>query len=453
MKNRNQYRAAFHNLGCKVNSYETSLMAQKFMDAGYRLVPFEEEADVYVINTCTVTNIADRKSRQMLRRAKKRNPQALVVAVGCYVQTASPEENVADLWIGNNHKAEVVELVEKYLEDHSSERYHVEPVSSRIYADESLSGHLSQVTEKTRVSLKIQDGCDQFCSYCVIPYARGRVRSKRPEEILKEVRGLTEHGYQEIVLTGIHLSSYGMDFPQGEPDLKGIIRMLNDVSGVKRIRLGSLEPRFVTEEFCREFSGVAKLCPHFHLSLQSGCDETLKRMNRRYTGQEYREKCALIRKYFRDAAITTDVIVGFPGETEEEFSDCRDFVRDVGFARMHVFKYSARRGTKAATMKDQVPEPIKAVRSDELLALDREMREKYMEAFHGKTAEVLFEEKIESGGILWQVGYTANYLRAAVASEEDLYNRILPVRLTEGRIFAGGGENSEIMLAERIDLY
>ncbi|MBE5922772.1 MAG: tRNA (N(6)-L-threonylcarbamoyladenosine(37)-C(2))-methylthiotransferase MtaB [Lachnospiraceae bacterium] len=440
-------RVSLHNLGCKVNSYETDLMTQKFIQAGYEVVPFGEEADIYVINTCTVTNVADRKSRQMLRRAKKTNPQAVVVAVGCYAQIAEQEADVADLWIGNNHKSEIVDIVKEYLTKHTN--VYVEDTKGWEFEESKLE----MVTEHTRVSLKIQDGCNQFCSYCIIPYARGRVRSKNPQKVLAEVQDLVRKGYKEIVLTGIHLSSYGVDFTDKQPNLLGIIQMLHEINGLERIRLGSLEPGFITEETVEELVKLEKVCPHFHLSLQSGCDATLKRMNRRYTSGEYKEKCDILRKYYANPAITTDVIVGFPGETEEEFASTKRFLADIHFAQMHVFKYSMRKGTKAAAMESQVPEPEKERRSHILLELDEKLEKEYKKSFVGQTMEVLFEESMEHADKIYQVGHTKNYLKVAIPITEDLQNQTMYVKISSDCINVGRGENSEIMLAEQMDLY
>ncbi len=351
-------KAALHNLGCKVNAYETEAMQELLENSGYEIVPFHEKADVYIVNTCTVTNMADRKSRQMLHRARKMNPDAIVAACGCYVQEKADEvADCVDLVIGNNRKKEIVRILEEY--ENSRGTMHKELVDighTREYEDM----HLTKTAEHTRAYLKVQDGCNQFCSYCIIPYARGRVRSRAMDSVLSEVKSLADHGYQEVVLTGIHLSSYGID--TGE-SLLSLIQKVHGVEGIKRIRLGSLEPRIITEEFAASIAALPKMCPHFHLSLQSGCDETLKRMNRRYTSEEYFEKCQLLRKYFKEPALTTDVIVGFPGETQEEFEASRAFVDKVDFYETHVFKYSRREGTKAAAMKDQVPEQVKTERS------------------------------------------------------------------------------------------
>ena len=400
-------KAALHNLGCKVNAYETEAMQELLEQAGYEIVPFQEKADVYIINTCTVTNMADRKSRQMLHRARKMNPEAVVAACGCYVQEKPDEAaDCVDIVIGNNRKKEIVRILEEYEDSRGGEKKRPgEPLKDLVdigHTKEYEELSLSRTAEHTRAYIKVQDGCNQFCSYCIIPYARGRVRSRSKDHVLEEVQALAGAGYQEVVLTGIHLSSYGID--NGE-DLLSLILAVHEVEGIRRIRLGSLEPRIITEEFVRTISGLPKMCPHFHLSLQSGCTETLKRMNRRYTAEEYFEKCELLRKYFHEPALTTDVIVGFPGETQEEFEASRAFVDKVDFYETHVFKYSRREGTKAAVMPDQVPEPVKAERSAILLELSKKKQKAYEERLLGTTQEVLIEEEIERDGEIWQVGH------------------------------------------------
>ncbi len=406
-------KAALHNLGCMVNSYETEAMQQLLEAAGYQIVDFEEKADVYIINTCSVTNVADKKSRQMLHRAKAKNPEALVVAAGCYAQAAGEkllEDTAIDLVIGNNKKAELVQLLEERLAGQEPQDAVIDISATQEY--EAL--RIERQADHTRAFIKVQDGCNQFCSYCIIPYTRGRVRSRRPEDVEKEVRDLAEKGYQEIVLTGIHLSSYGTDFKEEHQDLLELTKRLHQISGVKRIRFGSLEPRLITEEFARELSAMEKICPHFHLSLQSGCDATLKRMNRHYTCEDYLYRCGILRKYFEDPAITTDVIVGFPGETDEEFAETKKFLEKVHFYEMHVFKYSRRAGTRADRMPDQVPEPVKTKRSAELLALEKEMSKAYRASFLGRETEVLLEEPVEIGGVRYMVGHTKEYVKAAV---------------------------------------
>ena len=420
--------AALHNLGCKVNSYETEAMQQLLEEAGYEIVPFHEKADVYIINTCSVTNIADRKSRQMLHRAKKQNPDAVVVAAGCYVQAAAEElkaDLAVDVIIGNNKKQDLVPILEEYFKD-KSDRSHVIEISE-THEYERLSIH--KIADHTRAFLKIQDGCNQFCSYCIIPYTRGRVRSRRPDEVVAEVRELAAAGYQEVVLTGIHLSSYGVDFKEEEKkeNLLSLIKQVHEVEGIRRIRLGSLEPRIITEEFAQALASMPKLCPHFHLSLQSGCDKTLKRMNRHYTTEEYAAGCEILRRYFDNPAITTDVIVGFPGETEEEFEETKAFLERIGFYEMHIFKYSRRAGTRADRMPEQVPEQVKSVRSEVLLKLEKQMSKAYRESFSGKKKTVLLEEKTEIGGRAYMIGHTMEYVKAVVPYADNLKNK-----MTEG---------------------
>lgn len=426
---------ALHNLGCKVNAYEMDFMQQMLQEKGYKIVPFDEAADIYIVNTCTVTNIADRKSRQMLHRAKKTNPNAVVVAVGCYVQTGREtleQDGTVDLAIGNNRKKDLVEILEAYLES----RGMAESVESAPVIDTIDIAHapyeeitLRQAAGHTRAYLKIQDGCNQFCSYCVIPYARGRVRSRREEDILREARGMAQAGYREIVLTGIHISSYGID--RSGSELACLLGELSRIEGIERIRLGSLEPGIVTEEFAAKISAMPKVCPHFHLSLQSGSDTVLRRMNRRYDTAGYYGAVERLRRYYVNPAITTDVIVGFPGETEEEFAQTEDFLRRVGFYEMHIFKYSRRQGTRAAAMEGQLTEAEKAVRSERLIALERQMSRAYREAFLGKTEEILFEELVEKEGKAYWVGHSPRYLKAAREAEpgENLQNRIVSCRL------------------------
>ncbi len=508
-------KAALHNLGCKVNAYETEAMAQLLKEAGYEIVPFEEKADVYVINTCTVTNIADKKSRQMLHRAKKRNPEAVVVAAGCYVQVAADRlqgDDAVDVIIGNNRKKDLVRILEEYFAAETSdaagrsaqaeERRHLsgadrlgqaqenrhlseadrtpqteerhrmpmtdgqttqteaeksspsdsqsrntaieaEPAARRtqsgsgfasvidIASDheyESLS--ISTTAEHTRAFIKIQDGCNQFCSYCIIPYARGRVRSRAAADILKEAETLVGAGYREIVVTGIHISSYGMDMPE-ETRLKliDLLEMLDGVKGLSRLRLGSLEPRIVTEDFVRRIAALRTICPHFHLSLQSGCDATLKRMNRHYTAEEYAAGCSLLRRYFDRPAITTDVIVGFPGETEEEFAQTVSFLKKIGFYELHVFPYSRREGTRAALMPDQVDEAVKKERSACLLRMDAEASLAYRRLFLGEEREVLMEETVTAEGAEYLVGHTREYVKAVIPWEENMRGRIVRGRM------------------------
>lgn len=420
-KDKNMKKVALHNLGCKVNAYETEAMQEMLEKNGYEIVPFKEGADIYIINTCTVTNMADRKSRQMLHRAKKMNPNALVVATGCYVQAKENSGEVdecIDVIIGNNKKKDLIEILEQHIQ---------KAVIDINHTKEYEEMHLSKTAEHTRAYIKVQDGCNQFCTYCIIPFARGRVRSRAKEDVIREVTDLANNGYKEVVLTGIHLSSYGVDL-EGE-DLLSLILAVNDVAGIERIRLGSLEPRIITEEFAKTIAGLSKMCPHFHLSLQSGCDETLRRMNRRYTSEEYYEKCQLLRKYFDNPALTTDIIVGFPGETEEEFEKSKAFVDKVDFYETHVFKYSKRQGTKAAVMENQVPEQIKTQRSNILLELDAKKREKYESNFVGKDVEVLMEESVQINGETFQVGHTKEYVKIALQTEENLQNQVTNVEI------------------------
>jgi len=422
---------ALYNLGCKVNSYEVEVMRQMLQEKGYEIVPFEEKADIYIVNTCTVTNIADRKSRQMLHRAKKLNPDAVVVAAGCYVETGREtlgEEGGVDLAVDNRQKKNIVEILEAFLGERKKRGDGTDSPqrSERLCeAVEWCSGEsgdeavlLKHPEGHTRAYIKIQDGCNQFCSYCIIPYARGRIHSRRQEDVLREIKGVTESGFREVVLTGIHLSSYGKDFGAGGEPLIELIEGVHDIPGVERLRLGSLEPRIITEETARRLAALPKLCPHFHLSLQSGCDATLKRMNRHYTAGEYYESVEVLRKYFDCPAITTDVIVGFPGETEAEFSETKEFIKKVHFYEMHIFKYSRRSGTVAASMPDQVPEQVKTVRSSELLALEACQSMEFRRHYIGKEAEVLLEEKRElQGGVYW-IGHTKDYVKVAVEEKD-----------------------------------
>lgn len=423
-------KAALHNLGCKVNAYETEAMQVLLEEAGYEIVPFSEYADVYVINTCSVTNMADRKSRQMLHRAKKQNPDAIVVGAGCYVQTKEEEakaDEAIDIILGNNKKNELVEKIEEFAKNKGMTTLcDVVDINDRTQPFENLV--LSKTAEHTRAFIKVQDGCNQFCSYCIIPYARGRVRSRALSDVLTEVRGLAAQGYKEIVLTGIHLSSYGIDC---DDNLLHLIREVHAIEGVERIRLGSLEPRLVTENFARELSGLKKVCPHFHLSLQSGCDATLKRMNRKYTTEEYENGCKLLHTYFDHPAITTDVIVGFPGETGEEFATTKQFLERIHFYEMHIFKYSKRQGTRAAVMENQIPEEIKTQRSAELIALGERMSLEFRETYLGTEQTVLFEELVEIGGKPMYVGYTREYVKVAAQCEKSLVNCMVSGMITK----------------------
>ena len=407
-------KVALHNLGCKVNAYETEAMQEILEQNGYEIVPFEEKADAYIVNTCSVTNMADKKSRQMLHRAKKMNPEAVVIAAGCYVQSAGEEllkDTSVDILIGNNEKVNLPSILENWEKEHKP--LHVHDLT-REHTYEELT--LSHTAGHTRAFMKIQDGCNQFCTYCIIPYTRGRVRSRRLSDIVAEAGRLAENGYQEVVLTGIHLDSYGTDLEEHE-NLLTVIQEIAKIDGIKRIRLGSLEPRIITEEFVRSLGGLPKLCHHFHLSLQSGCDAVLRRMNRHYTTEDYAGRCRILRQQFPDAAITTDVIVGFPGETEEEFEATKTFVADVRFYEMHVFKYSKRAGTKAAAMPDQIPEQVKAARSAALLELEAAMSREYRKRFTGRKVSVLFEEPEEIGGRMYMTGYTPEYVKAALDLE------------------------------------
>ena len=421
-------KAALHNLGCKVNTYETEAMQHLLEEAGYEIVPFTQKADVYVINTCSVTNMADRKSRQMLHKAKKNNPDSIVVAAGCYVQTSEKEvlnDLSVDIVIGNDRKHDLVRLLEEYSLDSVNDT--VDDINDGKHDFEEL--FIDQTKEHTRAFIKVQDGCNQFCSYCIIPYARGRVRSRRFENVIAEVERLAANGFKEVVLTGIHLSSYGVDFEEATGLLE-LIQAVNAVKGIERIRLGSLEPKIVTEHFASELSKLDKICPHFHLSLQSGCDATLKRMNRKYTTKEYERGCELLRKYFVHPAITTDVIVGFPGEAEEEFEQTKAYLEHIHFYEMHIFKYSKRKGTRAAVMPDQIDEQIKAARSEKLIALGHDMSKEFRKFYIGKNEEVLFEEKAVIGDKEYFVGYTKEYVKVAKETDENLENQIVSGRIS-----------------------
>lgn len=439
----NNRKVAFLNLGCKVNSYETEAMQQMMKNTGYEIVDFNEKADVYIVNTCTVTNIADRKSRQMLHRAKKNNPEAVVVAAGCYAQASKGqlEEDLAiDLIIGNNMKKDIVTILNEYYEDHGKNEAIININKEQEYEELKIDS----LTEKNRAYIKIQDGCNQFCSYCIIPYTRGRVRSRKQEDVIDEVKRLVANGYKEVVLTGIHLSSYGIELKEtAKPEevedylkeksmpLLQIIMKLSEIEGLERIRLGSLEPRIITDYFVKTLSENKKFCPHFHLSLQSGCDATLKRMNRKYSTEEYYDSCVLLRKYFDNPAITTDVIVGFPGETEEEFEETKKFLRKVSFAEMHVFKYSVRKGTRAEVMPNQVPDQVKHERSTELIALNDLMNQEYQDSFVGRIEKILIEEEITMDGIKYQIGHNERYLKLAIQAEESYVNEIVTAKVVQ----------------------
>jgi threonylcarbamoyladenosine tRNA methylthiotransferase MtaB len=434
LNNVNGLKVAMHNLGCKVNSYEMDVMAQKLTDAGCELVPFTDVADVYIINTCTVTNIADRKSRQMLHKAKKENPSAVVVAVGCYVETGIEgvkKDDCIDLAIGNNKKSEIAEILDEFLGARSGGADKTLGGTSIIDINatrEYESMRLTELPEHTRAYIKVQDGCNQFCSYCVIPYARGRVRSRDMEDVLSEVKDLSAKGLKEVVITGIHVGSYGVD--KGQPMLIDLLEKVNEIDGIERIRLGSIEPRLITKENVERMARISKLCPHFHLSLQSGCNSVLKRMNRHYTAEEFKESVALLRKAFDRPAITTDVIVGFPGETEQEFEECRQFVEDIAFYEMHVFKYSPRKGTVAAGMPDQLTDRQKSARSDVLLELTEKDSREYRMSFAGEELKVLWEDEEKHGGETYMIGHTDRYVRVATKKGTKEYESALTGGIT-----------------------
>ena len=425
-------KAALHNLGCKVNSYELEAMQQALENAGYRIVPFEPGADVYVINTCTVTNIADRKSRQMLHKARGMNPDAVVVAVGCYAQMRGKElekDPAIDLIIGSDRKGDLVQELEQYFAGGGRRTD-----TSEIRKDREIEKLETDRAEgHTRAFLKVQDGCNQFCSYCIIPYARGRVRSRKIADVVQETERLVASGVQEVVLTGIHLCSYGKDLGEGE-DLSALIRAVHQVEGICRIRLGSLEPGSIDEAFVKNMAELPKVCPHFHLSLQSGCSRTLQRMNRKYTPEEFAQTCALLRRYFRHPAICTDIITGFPGETEEDFEECRSFVEKMHFFETHIFPYSRREGTRAAAFPDQIPEAVKKERGAVLRDLDRKRREEFLKYYCGMPMEVLFEETVTEGGRSWWLGHGKEYQKVLLPADdpgipaEGLSNRILSVK-------------------------
>ena len=453
-------KVALHNLGCKVNSYELDVIGQKLEEKGYKIVPFDEKADIYVINTCTVTNMADRKSRQMLHQAKKRNPEAIVVAVGCYVQTGMEQvlqDAGIDLAVGNNKKKDLVEILEAYLEDREGACNFDKTMNDTSVIDINATFdyeemQLTHTAEHTRAYIKVQDGCNQFCSYCIIPYARGRVRSRHLDSIRQEITGLAKAGYKEIVLTGIHISSYGIDFedeawakgqcvdkPQvnerkdysGASKLLDLIERIHDIEGIERIRIGSLEPRIVTAESAKRLAALPKLCPHFHLSLQSGCDETLKRMNRRYDTAQFKASVQALRDAFGNPAITTDVIVGFPAETEEEFAQTVNYLEEVSLYEMHIFKYSMRKGTRAAAMKEQVLEAVKTRRSAVLLEMEARKSLEYRSQFVDSIVKVLFEENKEMNGRTYMIGHTREYVKVAVETGQNLTNQILEVQIKE----------------------
>lgn len=440
-------RAAFHTLGCKVNAYETEAMEELLQTAGYDIVPFTEQADVYVVNTCSVTNMAERKSRQMLHRAKKLNPEAVVVATGCYVQVSEEEaraDAAVDLVLGNNQKRQIVTALDAYFEGRT-----FDDVLADVEKEQYEELEVSTVLEHTRAFVKVQDGCNQFCSYCIIPYARGRVRSRRMENVIAEIKRLAEAGIQEVVLTGIHLSSYGREI-DGESHLIELIEAIHPIDGISRIRLGSLEPRIITEEFVGRLKKLHKVCPHFHLSLQSGCEETLKRMNRHYTPEEYYEKCKLLRAAFENPAITTDVIVGFPGETDEEFDKTRQFLEKVHFYEMHIFRYSRRKGTRADKMENQIPEETKAQRSSILSSLESQMTKEFRTKWTGACVKVLLEERQEINGVSYMVGHTPEYIKCAV--ETDAPDNTIIDAIIEGELTADVMKAKKI-LAELDEMY
>lgn len=433
-------KVALHNLGCKVNSYETEAMSQLLANAGYEIVSFSEKADVYIVNTCSVTNMADRKSRQMLHKAKKMNEGAIVVATGCYVQTASEkiaEDLSIDIIVGNNKKKEIVEILQEYFKEHKK-NYIIDINKTDEYEDLEIA----TVTEHTRAHLKIQDGCNNFCSYCIIPYARGRIRSRKMDSIKDELERLANNGFKEVVFTGINLSCYD----DNGKKLIDVIELAENTEGIERIRLGSLDPEVVTEEFTHRLSKVTKICPHFHLSMQSGCDTTLKAMNRHYTSEEYYNKCMLLREKFINPAFTTDVIVGFPQESDEDYATTREFVKKVGFSELHVFKYSRRDGTVAAKMIGQVDETIKSKRSEDLISVGESLKENYRKEKIGEKVSVLFEEEKEINGIKYQVGHTKEYIEVAVETKENLAGKI-------EEVFLKDFIDNEIMLATRKVLY
>ena len=475
-------RVAFHNLGCKVNSYELDIMRQKMEEHGYISVPFEEEAEVYVINTCTVTNIADRKSRQMIHKAKKRNPDAVVIAVGCYVETDPARvgtDSSIDLAIGNNKKAQIAELLDEFLAGIGGVKENAGGESQEEAGSldrRTLGGRtMTDLTHRpdyedmqledpghTRAFVKIQDGCNQFCTYCIIPYARGRIRSRRPGEILKEIRTIADKGIREVVLTGIHVSSYGLEWDaqtdavKFDPEKSGaylldLMDRIRGIEGIERIRLSSLEPRIMTESFVRGIAAMPEVCPHFHLSLQSGCNATLRRMNRHYTTEEFLESVKLLRRYYENPAVTTDVIVGFPGESNAEFEETVKFLEEVNFYEMHVFKYSVRKGTAAAAMPVQIPEPVKSARSDILLEMTQRQSEQFREQFIGKQDELLLEEKAQMPfGLCWR-GHTKRYVEGYILCEGDPGAKMEEGQLISG-VFTGAAARAQgLMFAPLVE--
>ena len=432
MDKKGKKKVSFITLGCKVNQYESNAMAQKFLDAGYEICNMEEKPDIAIVNTCTVTNIADRKSRQILRKVKEENKEAVVVAVGCYVQVAKEKVDQMeeiDIALGNVEKKDIVQIVENYIENHNKNVQIIDVNQEKEFDEMGLTTY----TEKTRATIKIQDGCNQFCTYCIIPYARGRVRSRNKQNVIEEVTKIAKSGIKEIVLTGIHIASYGKDFEENYR-LIDLLEDLNKIEGIQRIRLGSLEPTIITEDFTKRLSKLEKICNQFHLSLQSGCDETLKRMNRKYTCKDFEKVTKILRSYFKDANLTTDIIVGFPGETEEEFNATYEFLKKIKFYKMHVFKYSPREGTVAAKMPNQIDGKIKEQRSQKLIELSNSNQSEYNKNYLGRPLQVLFEEKSNR---MW-TGYTANYIKVHVKSDEDLENKILgvmPEKILEQGLF------------------
>ena len=425
-------KVSFYTLGCKVNQYETNAMAQKFKEAGYEIVDMNDDiSDICIVNTCTVTNMSDRKSRHSLRRVKEKNPSAIIAAVGCYAQVAKNDlEKMPeiDIVLGNEEKANIVQYVENFMENQNeSKLIEIEDIATKKEFEDM--GQITY-TEKTRAFIKVQDGCNQFCSYCIIPYARGRVRSRNAESIIKEITQIAQNGIKEVVITGIHVASYGRDFGN-ENGLIELLEKINEIEGIKRIRLGSLEPKIITEEFMQRLSKLEKMCHHFHLSLQSGCDGTLKRMNRKYTTVEVREIIERLRRYYDDVMLTTDIIVGFPGETEEEFETTYQFLKEVKLYKMHVFQYSPRKGTRAAVMPDQIDGNIKEARSKKLIELSNENQKMYNQQLVGQEVEVLFEDKEVEDGITYFRGHTQNYVLVKYKTDENLENTLKNVKVLE----------------------
>ena len=425
-------KVSFYTLGCKVNQYETNAMAQKFKEAGYKIVDMNYDiSDICIVNTCTVTNMSDRKSRHSLRRVKEKNPSAIIAAVGCYAQVAKNDlEKMSeiDIVLGNEEKANIVQYVEKFMENHNENKLiEIEDIASKKEFEDM--GQITY-TEKTRAFIKVQDGCNQFCSYCIIPYARGRVRSRNAESIIKEITQIAQNGIKEVVITGIHVASYGRDLGN-ENGLIELLEKINEIEGIKRIRLGSLEPKIITEEFMQRLSKLEKMCHHFHLSLQSGCDETLKRMNRKYTTAEVKEIIERLRRYYDDVMLTTDIIVGFPGETEEEFETTYQFLKEVKLYKMHVFQYSPRKGTRAAVMPNQIDGNIKEARSKKLIELSNENQKMYNQQLVGKDVEVLFEDREVEDGITYFRGHTQNYILVKYKTDENLENTLKKVKILE----------------------